>query len=115
METFLNHLLNFLEITIVDGTGFYFDIASIFYLLAGMVLFFIISLFAVGLNRFRNLFIIIIFWETVQYIMSTIVKHPLFRQESLLNIMWDGILGMIGGFLMAIIILIYKLKKKKMN
>jgi hypothetical protein len=86
----------FLNIELVKTELFSIDIWHIVHLFTGFVLmkFFLINL----VNPFLWLFVLLVAYEVFElYVISTGSK--LFRPESILNILLDVLIGMLGGLI----------------
>tara|TARA_Y100000310_G_scaffold298590_1_gene332655 strand:+ start:287 stop:613 length:327 start_codon:yes stop_codon:yes gene_type:complete len=96
---------NFLNKEIINNSFISIDVWSILHVIAGMIIFFFLFSFLESISfMFIMLFVILVFWEFFEFVNYGILKNNLFLSESLVNVIWDIIFGMLGGFLILKII-----------
>jgi hypothetical protein len=117
MISYLNELriiiADFLNINLVNKSWVFINLWSFIHLFAGMLLIYLIIQFIkiesktiysskIKLKKHIHYFILftlLVFWEIFEFINYGIIKTPLFLADTSIDIIWDLIIGMLGGFI----------------
>jgi len=111
IEAVGQQIADFLNIMIYQSDFIFINFWSLSHIFFGMLVILLLSTFQQGFRRFIWLFIIIGIWEGFEYVMYGIVKSELFRVEIWQDVASDFFFGIIGGIIMAILLLSIKLNK----
>lgn len=95
----------FLQTVIVSNEFIHLDLWSVVHFGAGMLLGFIIAMLIGGF--FKKLFtvgFVLGAWEVFEYVMYGVIKSPYFRPESVIDVITDLWVGLLGAFIILVII-----------
>ncbi|MFH1431093.1 MAG: hypothetical protein ABIG37_01330 [Nanoarchaeota archaeon] len=103
-------IADFLNVIIFQNSWFFMNYWSIVHFITGVlvVLFFPMLSINKFFKKLYSLLLIFALWELVEFVNWAVLKNSLFRPEIITDIIWDILLGIIGGLLMIFIISLLK-------
>lgn len=107
----IDNITQFLGIIIIQNKFISIDVWSFVHILSGMLLMFILSGFTNGFKRFEWLFGLLVIWEIFEFILYGLFKFEWISSEIFVNVVWDIITGMIGGGIVALLLMLRGKKK----
>jgi len=115
MEFIVNNQLRLaiasvLNIIIIDNSFIFLNVWSLVHLFAGALIIYLLFKFKYPKELIvASLFLILFFYEVIEYILYNNLTD-LFIPETHLDVIWDMIIGMIGG-----LIIFFKKRGKNVN
>src|SRR3990167_3883878 len=92
-------IAEFLRTPIFINSFIHLDLWSIVHLFIGMFIISILSLFQKGLKKLWTLLLLLGFWEGFEYVMYSFLKSPYFKPETLIDVIPDLWVGLLGGII----------------
>ena len=95
-------ITDFLNLPIIINSLISIDFWSIIHLIAGALIFILLTKYIKNKSKqflLTTLFILLFLWEIFEFANYGILKNNLFLPEIITNLIWDLILGMLGGLI----------------